>query len=62
MRGADILQLDFLQDGSKDHTMIVTVWTPSQTYLTYHTTNRLNRSLSSLLASYPSAWYYAYRT
>jgi Putative amidase domain len=59
---ADVLQIDFNRDGSKDHTMLVTISTSSQKYMTYHTTNTLNRSLSSILASYPSAWYYAYRT
>ena len=58
---ADVLQLDFDRDNIIDHTMLVTV-SGSQKYLTYHTTDTLNRSLSSIIASYPSAWYYAHRT
>ncbi|MCS0635087.1 amidase domain-containing protein [Streptomyces sp. LP05-1] len=59
----DVLQVDFDRDGSKDHTMMVTYkdWfgTP---YLTYHSNNTYRKSLASILASYPSAKYYAYRT
>lgn len=61
---ADVLQVDFTNNGSKDHTMIVTyvatsTWTP---YLTYHTYDTLNRSLSSLISQYPSARWYPHRT
>jgi len=31
-------------------------------YVTYHSNNTLRRSLASLIASYPNAYYYAYRT
>ncbi|MET9801776.1 amidase domain-containing protein [Streptomyces sp. NPDC006368] len=59
----DVLQVDFNRDGSKDHTMLVSYrdrWgTP---YLTYHSNNTYRKSLASLLASYPNAKYYAYRT
>ncbi|WP_329064278.1 amidase domain-containing protein [Streptomyces sp. NBC_01429] len=59
----DVLQLDFDKDGSKDHSMIVTNRTQQGVpYLTYHSTNTYNRSVASLIASYPNAAYYAYRT
>ncbi|MEV5510807.1 amidase domain-containing protein [Streptomyces orinoci] len=59
----DILQMDFDGDGSKDHSMITTYksrW--GVPYLTYHSTNTYRKSLLSILASYPDADYYAYRT
>ncbi|MGW7194713.1 amidase domain-containing protein [Streptomyces chryseus] len=59
----DVLQMDFNRDGSKDHTMMVSYrdrWgTP---YLTYHSTNTYRKSLASIIASYPRATYFAYRT
>ncbi|MFF5479765.1 amidase domain-containing protein [Streptomyces sp. NPDC012935] len=58
----DVLQLDFDKDGSKDHTMIVTSRNRGVPYLTYHSTNTYSRSVASIIASYPNALYYAYRT
>ncbi|MFE9447980.1 amidase domain-containing protein [Streptomyces sp. NPDC006739] len=59
----DVLQMDFNKDGSKDHSMIVTYRSPQGVpYVTYHSTNTYNRSVASLVASYPNAAYYAYRT
>ncbi|MFJ5558385.1 amidase domain-containing protein [Streptomyces sp. NPDC093250] len=59
----DVLQVDFDGDGSKDHTMVVTYRSAQGVpYLTYHSTNTLRRSVSSIIASYPNAAYYAYRT
>lgn len=59
----DVLQLDFDRDGSKDHSMIVTSRSRQGVpYLTYHSTDTYNRSVASIVASYPSAAYYAYRT
>ncbi|MEV5432372.1 amidase domain-containing protein [Streptomyces sp. NPDC052701] len=59
----DVLQVDFDKDGSKDHTMIVTYRSPQGVpYLTYHSTNTYRRSVASIIASYPDAAYYAYRT
>ncbi|WP_432055595.1 amidase domain-containing protein [Streptomyces sp. bgisy022] len=59
----DVLQVDFDRDGSKDHTMIVTHRSAQGVpYLTYHSTNTLRRSVASIIASYPNAAYYAYRT
>lgn len=59
----DILQMDFDGDGSKDHSMIVTYrgW-GGMPYVTYHSTNTYRRSVASLVASWPDAVYYAYRT
>lgn len=61
MRLAHVLQMDFTRDGQIDHTMIVTMVGTSDLYLTYHSTNTLNRSLRSIIAQYPSAWYYAHK-
>ncbi|WP_416984569.1 amidase domain-containing protein [Streptomyces sp. T028] len=58
----DVLQVDFDRDGSKDHTMIVTYKANGVPYVTYHSNNTLRRSVASLVASYPNAYYYAYRT
>ncbi|GGZ21927.1 amidase domain-containing protein [Streptomyces poonensis] len=58
----DVLQVDFDRDGSKDHTMIVTSRSNGVPYLTYHSTNTYSRSVASVIASYPNASYYAYRT
>jgi hypothetical protein len=59
----DVIQMDFNRDGSKDHTMVVTYRDRSGVpYVTYHSTNTYNRSVASLVASYPNAYYYAYRT
>ncbi|MEV5983862.1 amidase domain-containing protein [Streptomyces sp. NPDC052051] len=59
----DVLQMDFDKDGSKDHSMIVTSRSAQGVpYLTYHSTNTYNRSVASIIASYPTAAYYAYRT
>ncbi|MFI9752234.1 amidase domain-containing protein [Streptomyces collinus] len=58
----DVLQVDFDKDGSKDHTMIVTYKSGGVPYLTYHSNNTLRRSVASIVASYPNAYYYAYRT
>ncbi|WNG61836.1 amidase domain-containing protein [Archangium gephyra] len=59
---ADVLQMDFENDNNINHTMMVTQIAGSEIYLSYHTTDTLNRSLSSIIAAYPSAWYYAHRT
>jgi putative amidase-like protein len=59
----DVLQMDFNKDGSKDHSMIVTSRSAQGVpYVTYHSTNTYNRSVASIIASYPNAAYYAYRT
>ncbi|MFG2571625.1 amidase domain-containing protein [Streptomyces sp. NPDC048481] len=58
----DVLQMDFDRDGSKDHTMIVTAKSNGVPYVTYHSNNTLRRSVSSLVSSYPTAYFYAYRT
>ncbi|MFJ3840752.1 amidase domain-containing protein [Streptomyces sp. NPDC054904] len=59
----DVLQVDFNKDGSKDHSMMVTYRSGNgMPYLTYHSTNTYRKSLASILASYPDARYFAYRT
>ncbi|MEU6866670.1 amidase domain-containing protein [Streptomyces sp. NPDC046876] len=59
----DIVQVDFNKDGSKDHSMMVTYRSGAgMPYLTYHSTNTYRKSLASIIASYPNARYFAYRT
>ncbi|MEU5630359.1 amidase domain-containing protein [Streptomyces rishiriensis] len=58
----DVLQMDFDRDGSKDHTMIVTAKSNGIPYVTYHSNNTFRRSVASLVASYPTSYFYAYRT
>lgn len=59
----DIVQVDFNKDGSKDHSMMVTYRSSAgMPYLTYHSTNTYRKSLASIIASYPDATYFAYRT
>ncbi|MFC5723939.1 amidase domain-containing protein [Streptomyces gamaensis] len=59
----DIMQMDFDGDGSKDHSMMVTYRSRAGVpYLTYHSTNTYRKSVASIIASYPDAVYYAYRT
>jgi hypothetical protein len=58
----DILQIDFNRDGRIDHSMVVTRKDSyGNIYLTYHSTNWLNRSFSSIYSSYPTANYYGWR-
>ncbi|WP_371580641.1 amidase domain-containing protein [Streptomyces sp. NBC_01314] len=59
----DVLQVDFNKDGVKDHSMMTTYRSSSGVpYLTYHDADTYRRSVASIIASYPSANYYAYRT
>lgn len=59
----DVLQVDFDKDGSKDHSMMTTYRSSSGVpYLTYHDADTYRRSVASIIASYPTANYYAYRT
>jgi hypothetical protein len=57
----DILQIDFDRDGYMDHSMIVTYKDCDGTiYLTYHSTNTLNRSIWDIYNSHPNANYYGW--
>ncbi|MGW1881175.1 amidase domain-containing protein [Streptomyces sp. NPDC001970] len=58
----DILQMDFSNNGSKDHSMITTYKSGGVPYLTYHSTNTYRKSVASIVASNPRATYYAFRT
>ncbi|MEI5100985.1 amidase domain-containing protein [Streptomyces sp. PmtG] len=59
----DVLQADFDKNGSKDHSMLVTYRDRrGMPYLTYHSADTYRRSLASVIASYPNARYFAYRT
>lgn len=59
----DVMQVDFDRDGSKDHSMMTTYRSASGVpYLTYHDADTYRRSVASVIASYPTANYYAYRT
>lgn len=63
----DVLQLDFDRDDNISHSMFVTdrigtgEWS-SEVMLTYHSDNQHNKRLSSIIETYPDAWYYAHRT
>ncbi|MFR0352339.1 amidase domain-containing protein [Streptomyces sediminimaris] len=59
----DVLQIDFDRDGAKDHSMLTTYRSASGVpYLTYHSNDTYRRSLPSVIAAYPNAAYYAYRS
>ncbi|MFJ8848450.1 amidase domain-containing protein [Streptomyces cyaneofuscatus] len=58
----DILQMDFTNNRSKDHSMITTYKTGGVPYLTYHSKNTYRKSVTSLVAQFPGATYYAFRT
>lgn len=58
----DILQMDFTGNRSKDHSMITTYRSGGVPYLTYHSSNTYRKSVRSLVAQYPNATYYAFRT
>ncbi|CAM5669512.1 MULTISPECIES: amidase domain-containing protein [Streptomyces] len=62
MRSADVLQADWKRDGIIDHTMIVTKNSKGELYLTYHTPSTHNKKLSTILAKYPRAAWYAHST
>ncbi|MDG4536116.1 amidase domain-containing protein [Streptomyces sp. AV19] len=63
MEVGDVLQMDFDGDGAKDHSMMTTYRSGyGMPYLTYHSTNTYRKSMASILASYPDAVYFAYRT
>lgn len=63
MDKGDVLQMDFDQDGSKDHSMMTTYRDSTGVpYLTYHALDTYRRSLPSIIASNPRSAYYAYRT
>ncbi|MBT9147297.1 MAG: hypothetical protein DDT32_01051 [Syntrophomonadaceae bacterium] len=54
----EVLQVDFENNGSMDHTMIVTRKTASEIYLTYRTVNTFERSFASLSLAFPNArWF-----
>lgn len=54
----EVLQVDFENNDTKDHSMIVTGKSSTDIYLTYHTRDVLNRSYASLCSAYPNAkWY-----
>ena len=59
---ADVLQADFTNDTSKDHTMIVSYRSSTMQYLTYHTTDTYRRTLANLKLSFPSARWIPHRT
>lgn len=62
MTVADVLQYDLDKNGTMDHTMFVQKKTTTDIYMTYHSSNHYNRPLAEILALYPAAAWYAYRT
>ncbi|MBK3570002.1 amidase domain-containing protein [Streptomyces sp. MBT62] len=59
---SDVLQADWTRNNNIDHSMIVTKRYQGTPYLTYHTGDTHNKSLSKLLSDHPRAWWYAHRT
>lgn len=61
---SDMMQMDFDRNGNMNHSMITTYKSSysGMVYFTYHTSDHLNRSMSSIYNDYRRAWYYAYRT
>ncbi|GAA4515152.1 hypothetical protein GCM10023096_28420 [Nonomuraea ferruginea] len=64
---SDVLQIDFDRNDNISHSMFVTGRDGSgqnadELYMTYHSTNTLNKRLSSIIAATPDAWFYAHRT
>lgn len=51
----EVLQVDFNGEGNKDHSMIVTSRGSGDIYLTYHTTDTVNRSYLELCSLFPDA-------
>ncbi|MFI1563863.1 amidase domain-containing protein [Streptomyces sp. NPDC020490] len=59
---ADVLQADWNRNNVVDHSMIVTKRYRGTPYLTYHSGDTHNKSLSKLLSDHPRTWWYAHRT
>ncbi|HEY8981308.1 MAG TPA: amidase domain-containing protein [Streptomyces sp.] len=62
LAASDVLQADWGRDNNIDHTMIVTKKYRGTPYLTYHTNDTHNKSLSKLISDHPRTWWYAHRT
>lgn len=64
---SDVLQVDFDANDNISHSMFVTRRDGTgamadELYLTYHSTDTLNKKFSSIFAANPDAWYHAHRT
>lgn len=59
---ADVVQVDWTNDGRLDHTMMVTRVVDSSRYVTYHSHDRKNLPLAFLRQQYPSASWRYHRT
>ena len=59
---SDVLQADWTRNNNIDHSMIVTKKFQGTPYLTYHTGDTHNKSLSKLLSDHPHAQWFAHRT
>ncbi|MEO6503815.1 MAG: amidase domain-containing protein [Jatrophihabitantaceae bacterium] len=59
---ADVMQIDFDRNSNISHSMFVNRTSGSEKYLTYHSTDTWDKSLTSILQQWPDAWYYAHRT
>lgn len=53
----DIISADWEGDGRYDHQMVVTAHSFNETYVTYHSTNRVDNPMSTVAASAPNAQY-----
>jgi hypothetical protein len=59
---SDVLQVDWGNDGTKNHTMIVTARNNGVPLLTYHSNDTHNRSLSNLMTANPGARWLPHKT
>ena len=57
----DVVQMDKNRDGRWDHTMIITRITNSDMYMTYHSENKKNISLTQIMSEYRGARFMGYR-
>ncbi len=63
----DIVQIDNTNDGIQDHTMIVTAVGHDELYMTYHSSNTINKPLTQIIhevrneyPEYPNAYFTGY--
>jgi hypothetical protein len=57
LRLGDVLQADWTGNGTIDHTMMVTKKDSSGIYLSYHSTDKVNRPFAEIKDQYPNALY-----
>lgn len=61
LRAGDVLQAKWSGNSNMNHSMIVTKYTGGEVYLTYHTSDRKNKSFSWFTAQFSGESYYTHR-